>query len=336
MTSASHHFGPSITEVGGMASVIRTFVTHSIGGSDVRAHPTWFASSARRSALASARALATLTRIPRQDTVHVHLSEGGSFVREGALVMAAGRRSLRTVVHLHGADFAATASAHPRVVGAVLRSATHVSCLSLEALRIAETLAPARPSRLIPNPVELDAHAPPADETEPIVVFAGEVGRRKGIDVLAAAWPMVLERSPQAALVVIGPAGDCPMPPLPRVTVLPAADGDAVRELIRSARVIALPSRAEAMPMTLLEAQASRRPYVATPVGGIATLTASGGGTLVPVEDHHALAEALGTYLNDVERARSAGQCGQDACRHTRSPDVISRAYDEFLTIHAP
>lgn len=326
-----HHFGPSVTEVGGMASVIRTFNRHTIGAPSVRVHATWYATSRRRTIGASFRALTTILRLPHSDAVHIHLSERGSFVREGALIFAARARGLPTVAHLHGADFAETAASHPILVRRVLSAATHISCLTPEALQIATVLAPKTNRRLIPNPVEVDTAAVSADETAPTVLFAGEIGRRKGIDVLAAAWPLVLERIPNAELIVVGPPGDLPMPRLPRVTVLPPADETRVRDLIRAARVVALPSRAEAMPMILLEAQASRRPYVATAVGGVEALTARGGGTLVNVGDHGALAEALIGYLGDPGRARVTGQRGQSVCREIRSPPVISRAYHDLL-----
>jgi glycosyltransferase involved in cell wall biosynthesis len=60
------------------------------------------------------------------------------------------------------------------------------SAFSLDPLRAALALSSLRPER------------------EPIVCFVGKLIVSKGIDLLLAAWPLVLERVPRARLVVVG------------------------------------------------------------------------------------------------------------------------------------
>jgi glycosyltransferase involved in cell wall biosynthesis len=96
-----------------------------------------------------------------------------------------------------------------------------------------------------------------------------------------------------------------------------------VRELLRACRVVALPSRAEAMPMILLEAMGVGRPFVATPVGDIPQL-AEYGGTLVPVNDVGALSAALVTYLKDGDRADRDGSRGREDCASKRGVEQIA------------
>jgi glycosyltransferase involved in cell wall biosynthesis len=97
---------------------------------------------------------------------------------------------------------------------------------------------------------------------------------------------------------------------------------DRICALLRSVRVVALPSYAEGMPMILTEALAGARPFVATPVGGTAEI-ASDPRMLVPVGDVPALAAAIGRYLRDPGLAERDGVRGQAHIAATRSPEVI-------------
>jgi len=99
--------------------------------------------------------------------------------------------------------------------------------------------------------------------------------------------------------------------------------------ILRQARVIALPARAEGMPMALTEAMSLGRPFISTPVGGIPAL-ADPGGILVPVEDHDQLAERLIEMLADPQLARAIGERGRAFCAQTRSVELLSARWREL------
>ena len=123
-----HHFGPDPATVGGMATVIRVLAEHQVGGDVVDSHPTWKPKAPLATArmfLASARAL---LKMPAGQVAHVHLSERGSFLREGSLVAVAHRRGLVTVATIHGASFMPFARRYPWLVSTVLRRADLIAC----------------------------------------------------------------------------------------------------------------------------------------------------------------------------------------------------------------
>jgi sugar transferase (PEP-CTERM/EpsH1 system associated) len=78
-----------------------------------------------------------------------------------------------------------------------------------------------------------------------------------------------------------------------------------VPQLMRGLDCFVLPSRAEGVSNTILEAMATRLPIVATGVGGNAELIESGmSGTLVPPADPDALARGIIAYFEDRAVAR--------------------------------
>jgi glycosyltransferase involved in cell wall biosynthesis len=82
--------------------------------------------------------------------------------------------------------------------------------------------------------------------------------------------------------------------------------------------LLALSSRNEGTPVSVIEALAAGVPVVATDVGGVADVVVSGQtGLLAPVGDVGAMSEAISGLLGSPERARSLAQAG----RH----DVLAR-----------
>jgi glycosyltransferase involved in cell wall biosynthesis len=305
-----------------MATVIRLLTEHQVGGDVVDAHPTWTPRSPLLSARLAATCARALLRMPAGEVAHVHLSERGSFLREGALVALAHRRGLVTVATIHGASLMPFARRYPWLVSAVLRRADLVTCMDQEILELVQRSAPGVHCEIVPNPVFIDDDFLPADATDELVVYAGEIGLRKGADVLHRAWQLVVQRRPQARCVMVGPMTDFKPPDTERLEVLAPVASSEMKEIMRSARVIALPSRAEGMPMALTEAMSLARPFVSTPVGGIPEL-AGAGGMLVAVDDELALADRLTELLADPALARRLGESGRRFCLQTRSIEVI-------------
>jgi glycosyltransferase involved in cell wall biosynthesis len=315
------HYGPDPRFVGGMATVLNVYRENSVGG-DVVIRPTWVPKQFLRTLSLTARALWGVMQLPRARVVHVHLSERGSFVREGAILALAARRGLRTVATIHGSEFVRFSESHPRLVAWVLRHVQAVICLSVATSERVRVLAPGAKVCAIPNPAVIDDDSPPVQLTRELVVFAGEVGIRKGADILEGAWQTIAARRPDAECVLVGPPTSLEVAAQGRLSVRSSASADDIRVLLREARVVVLPSRAEAMPMILIEAQGAGRPFVATPVGAIPELAAHGG-VVVPVGDIPALADAVTSLLAEPAYAADLGGRGQRHARETRSIEIV-------------
>lgn len=91
-----------------------------------------------------------------------------------------------------------------------------------------------------------------------------------------------------------------------------AGNRDDVPQLLRGLDIFVLPSLAEGISNTILEAMATGLPVIATRVGGNPELVVEGmTGTLVPPAAPEALAEAIGVYLQQPELASRHGRAGR-------------------------
>jgi glycosyltransferase involved in cell wall biosynthesis len=101
--------------------------------------------------------------------------------------------------------------------------------------------------------------------------------------------------------------------------------------------VVALTSRNEGSPVSLIEAMAAARPVVATRVGGVPDLIEHGvNGLLVEVDDADALARTIETIATDPPRAHALGRAGRarvyPAFSASRLVADVDRLYRELLS----
>lgn len=91
-----------------------------------------------------------------------------------------------------------------------------------------------------------------------------------------------------------------------------AATGSQVRDAICAARALVLPSKAENLPVVIMEAFALGRPVIASKVGGVDELVEPGvSGWLIPAGDATALAQAMQQALTlEPEQLEAMGQSG--------------------------
>jgi glycosyltransferase involved in cell wall biosynthesis len=103
-------------------------------------------------------------------------------------------------------------------------------------------------------------------------------------------------------------------------------------ELIRAADALCLPSEAEALPMSILEAMALARPVVTTDVGGTRDQVIDGEtGYVTPPGDAAALAHALLELASDRRRAEAMGVAGRVRQRERFTGAAMVDGYEDAL-----
>lgn len=174
-------------------------------------------------------------------------------------------------------------------------------------------------------------------EGTPLVGVVARLEAEKGHATLLDAWPRVLERVPEARLLVIGEGSlrqelEAQAEALdllgtacsgescvgtrrarPEAKVLFTGLRDDVPAVTAALDVAVLPSYREAQGLAILEAMALRRPVVATAVGGVPEMIEhERSGLLVPPHDAAALGDAIARLLTDHPLADTIARTGHD------------------------
>jgi glycosyltransferase involved in cell wall biosynthesis len=132
----------------------------------------------------------------------------------------------------------------------------------------------------------------------PFVLHAGGCTRRKNLEGLAGAWPLVRSARPDATLVLVGPPDerrDRLFAPLPGTVRTGRLDAEAVPRLMAAAAVVVVPSLYEGFGLPALEAMAAGVPVVAARRGALPEVCADG--ALLVEPDADTLAEGIATAL---------------------------------------
>jgi glycosyltransferase involved in cell wall biosynthesis len=275
--------------------------------------------------------------------LHVHAASRASFWRKLPFIAAALLIRWPVVFHLHGGGFAAF---YERECGALGRAAVrfvmaHAARVIVVSERwkgwVAATFPRARVD-CVPNAVPLRTAA--WDARDPArIAFVGRLTREKGVYDLIEAVGALRATQPHVRLELAGEGdadaiarrahelgiGD-------RVLIRGWCAASARERILARAGVFALPSHAEGLPMSLLEAMAAGCPVVASRVGGIPDAVHDGtDGLLVPAGDVAALAAALARMLADRGLAARLGGSAQVTVARRHSPaaaiDRIGRVY---------
>ena len=184
---------------------------------------------------------------------------------------------------------------------------------------------------------------PFADPRHFVVGTVGRLDAVKDQTNLARAFVSALRRHPGARerlrLVVVGdgPLRDEVLRVLAEADATPyawlAGERHDVADVMRGLDCFVLPSLAEGISNTLLEAMASGLPVIATRVGGNAELMEEGlTGRLVPRADPEALATEILHYFDDPLLARRHGGAGRSLVEKRFSLDLMVRRYDELYS----
>ena len=248
--------------------------------------------------------LAALARRHRVRLVHVHHG-----YRADAVLGLCRRLSLPLVLSLHGHDVTGFVDLHPHHYRAVARHVAAVVVPSRYLAGIAATAGfdPAR-VHVVPSGIDTAFFTPsPPPGGAPEVLFVGRFVAKKGLDVLAQAWPAVRHAIPGAQLRLLGYG---PLEGLarsiPGAEVVLGPDRTEVRDAMRRCSVVVSPSHrspddaVETLLLVNVEAQAVGRPVVTTHHGAIPEYVREDEtALLVPEHDAPALAAALVRVLED-------------------------------------
>lgn len=267
------------------------------------------------------------------------------------------RGSTPAVVTIHDLTYFTHPEFHERAkvaffTRAVRYAAAHAKvlvCVSETTQRELDRLVPVHaPVVVAPHGVDLERFTPDASGDEarraaaglpadvPYVLFVGTFEPRKGLDVLLDAFEALATAHPDLELWLAGQAGwgvdevERRLSRAPaRVRRLGFVDDALVPSLVRGARVVAYPSRAEGFGLPVLEALACGAPVVTT-ADTVMAEVAGGTAALARAGDAADLARALDEALREPRDDARAARRRERAARFTWAASIERHleAYD--------
>lgn len=260
----------------------------------------------------------------RIDVAHLNVAPRGSTLRKQLYQTVAKSLGLRTILHLHGSGYdqfyADLPARRQTAVRAFFSRADAVVALGDHWKRFMLNELKLPPAKVVEIPNGVPA-APPvarAPDATPVIAFLGEVGHRKGVDVLIDALAR-LKTDGLAFTATIAGNGDLDATRahaerakvIDRIAFPGWVDEAGADAVLRGADLLVLPSRAENQPVAILEAMARGLPVVATRIGGIPQQVLDGEtGLLVEPDDAEQLAQALKSLILSPDRRVAYGKAG--------------------------
>lgn len=260
----------------------------------------------------------------RADVIHINVASMGSTYRKLVIARCARMLGIPYVLHLHGAEYRSFWRGDGGFLDHRIRSMfEHASRVVVLGRVWRDFIAGRAPGAagnivIVPNATEtpLLAHVGGGDGIH--ILFLGRIGERKGVPQLCDALANMKSVGHWRATI----AGDGEVEETrARLTELSLADRvqlpgwvgpDQVAALIASADILALPSFAENLPVSVIEGMASGLAVVTTPVGAVEDIvTDEQNGLLVPPGDVAALTKALTRLVEDPALRTRLGEAAK-------------------------
>ena len=233
------------------------------------------------------------------------------------------------------------------VLRSAVRDATRIilySPLMIPEVKLFATNLDVRKIRFVPKGVDISRFRPSKPDSEildkygvmqnRIILYAGRVNEKKGVEELVRALPSVREKHDAKLLIagIVDATYLCYLETLisdlgveDSVIVAGPIPNNKMPELFGSSDVFAFMSRGgEGMPRVLLEAMACEKPVIATATAGIPDVVKDGiNGFTVKVGDYADLARKIIKILDDKDLAGRLGSSARQTVERTRSWQVV-------------
>jgi glycosyltransferase involved in cell wall biosynthesis len=295
-----------------VAAASVAWVTHAIRGNlDVGGHRLML------------RAIADF----RPNVVIVHAGSPG----ELALAAALTARRAPTVIVEHAEYYPLRSRLADAVVPRLKRRADRWVAVSEALARALESMwrLPAGTVGVLRNGVEAPPVRPPSEDVAAVfsgadvVLGVGDASVGKGFETFAKVAGDLAVSHPNARFVWVGgkrPEG------CETVTLLPWSD--SMGWMMRRARMLLVPSRAEGLPLVVLEAWASRLAVVASAVGGVPEIVQDGANALLlPVDDRAAWTAAVTRLVADREACGRLAAGGYETWQASFTAEAMADRY---------
>ena len=359
--------GPSPEVPGGIGSWIRLILAHPIGGieyvpvhtltpdtamADFRSRFGPPITRLAKNFLQMMRVLHRLPRLVHENAVagaHIHFSSRGSFQRKRLVADRLSKLATPYVLHAHSGGFdvyyeRTSQKNKERIVKFINSPVGFISLAHFWQAFYERLMTPPKPKLYVmPNPVVLPEVVPEREGNSCLrLIFLGRMGEHKGSDRVLRAMAQL--PAPVRNRVEAWFAGDGDIEGMHRLAQELGLEGQVyisgwigVEERNRwlaEADCLILPSRAEGMPMTILEALAWGLPVISSPVGGIPEVVRQGQeGIFVESDDISAISEAIRFMVEHPEERLRMGHNARQRAHEFALPEYRRKLRDIYVEL---
>jgi len=261
----------------------------------------------------------------RPQLVYVHIGSNASLYRESAFILLAKVFRKRIVAHFHAGDFEdyyrRQSVIGKRFIQRTLAMADRLVAVSEESAGQLYRANRQLKVTTIPNVINVSAFAriPSRDSRQHVgpvrLLFVGAVGKLKGENDLIDALAILKAKGLNIKVSVVGYDAESLRDRCEHRNVSDLIDHlgpvsmDKRISFFEKADIFVLPTYAEAMPISVIEAMAAGLAVVTTAVGGIPEIITDGeDGILFPCGDVEALAEKIIFLINNPKECEKLGK----------------------------
>lgn len=257
----------------------------------------------------------------RIEVIYIHMGSDASFYRKSLFIIISRLLHKKIIIHMHNGYFIRFYDNSNKVIKKFIKhicsKASNIIVLSQGWKAFYETFIPADKIRVIQNSVELIEPNPYKNE-EKFILFMGKLDEKKGIYDLFNVIPDIIVKFSEIKLVL---AGDGDTKKIKQyVNNLGISDyldftgwvGSVEKhKLFSQTGIFVLPSYAEGLPMSVIEAMAYGIPVITTDVGGLPEVIENGvDGIIIKPGDRDALRDNILKLLNNADYRRKLSNNG--------------------------
>lgn len=326
------HVGPSLTDVGGIASVLR-FYSKYLTGSVFISSVVDGARINKLTIFASAMFYIIRIRDIKKVLFHLHSASFSSFYRKFILAIFIKIRRGRYIAQIHGSGLNRFYDNSPSVIKFIIRwyliNAEIV--ITMSTMRMMEIKKIVRKNinvEVVSNPVQ---SFPPRDykiKERVLFLFGGFLIKAKGIYDLIDACS-VLDQRLDFELFIAGPGEVAKVKEYcyrkkleKRVRILGGLSQDDYFKLLQKADVFILPSYSESFGLSVLEAMASGIPVIFTECGGISIKNGENG-LIIKQGDVKSIASAMEYFISNPRLVQKIGQFNYQYVKKNYNSQII-------------
>ena len=293
-----------------------------------------------------------LLKNQQRTIVHIHTCSGLSYFFDGALILLAKFYSLPVVLHIHGGKFdfflQELSQWQFKIAHWLLIRCACIVVLSDSWKEKLEVIFPDVEFTIVSNGVPI--HQQELDTSIKInanvqVLFLGNLSQQKGVFDLIEA----MESIDGVQLNLVGGEDEAGISQKIRqiltkrdleqkITLTGPMHGNKKMEFLQHADIFVLPSYAEGLPISLLEAMSVGLPVIVTPVGGIpSVITDNQEGMFVNAGNVAQLAEAITRLAEDSTLRKQMGDAAKKRCEEEygieQTVDKLTKVYQQLSTL---